>query len=351
MKKIWLIILTAIMALPLSGEKIAVLTDVLKPEQFLVAGERFYIMESTTIFIYSLKDFTLIKKFGRKGEGPGEMNKVPFISNALTAFGNKKILVDAINKIIIFSGDGIFVKEVRKKGRVANVLSVGAGFVATRLKRGEDKKSYAVVNLMDAEMNVSKELYAQLMPVQGRNLQMVTDSIHVAVHEDKIFIEESVKGFIIEVFDSKGNALYKIKKEVPPLKVTAEDKDALLQELKDDELAKLQIKRAGGWDNFKTLLDFHYPDHYPPIRDMLIKNRKIYIRTFITQNEKEKYRILDLKGKDLKTVFLPKPMLASIITRIYSRTVRFFDISNDTYYYLAENEDDEEWELHSVPIR
>lgn len=340
------------MACQLSGEKIAVLTEVLKPEQFVAAGDRCYIMEGTTIFIYSLKDFKLQKKFGRKGEGPGEMAQVPFISNALAAIGNNDILVDAINKIVIFSGDGTFLKEIRKKGPIANVLAVGNGFVATRVKPpGEDKTPYSAVTVMDAEMNISKELYAQPRPQQGRKIWLPPDTLHVAVYQDKIFIEKSDKGFIIEVFDSKGNALYKIKKEVPPLKVTAKDREALLRELRDDELAKLQIKQAGGWDEFKKLLDFYYPDHYPPIRDMLVKNGKIYVRTYITRNGKEQYRILDLKGKDLKTVFLPKPMLASMITRLLSRPVRFFDISNDTFYYLLENEDEEEWELHSVPVR
>ena len=352
MKKTCLIILIIITTFQLYGEKVAVLTDVLKPDQLVASGDRIYIMEGTAIFIYSLKDFTMIKKFGKQGEGPGEIAKVPFVSNAFAAFGNDKLLVDAINKIVIFSRDGEFVKEVRKKGQVTNVLAVGNGFVATRIKPpGDDKKAYAAVTLMDAELNVIKELYAQPTPQQGRNLQMIPDTLYSTVYEDKIFIEESQKGFIIEVFDNKGNALYKIRKEVPPLKVTAKGKEIALQELQEDPLAQFQIKRAGGWDEFKKLLDFNYPDLYPPIRDMLVKNGKIYVRTHETQNGKEKYRIFDLKGKELKTVFLPKPMLAPLITRIISRPVRFFDISNDRFYYLVENEDEEEWELHSVPVR
>jgi hypothetical protein len=151
------------------------------------------------------------------------------------------------------------------------------------------------------------------------------------------------------VFDSKGNALYKIQKEIPPLKVREKDKEVLLQEFKDDRTVQFQMRNAGGWEEYKKLLVFHYPDTYPPIRDMLVRNGKIYIRTYITQNDKEKYHIFDLKGKELKTVFLPKPMLASLITRIVSRVVRFFDIYKDTFYYLVENEDEEEWELHSEP--
>lgn len=351
MKKIWLIILVVITVFHLNGKQLTVLTEVLQPDQFMVAGDRFYIMEGVSIFIYSLKDLKLIKKFGKKGEGPGEILHTPFISNAFTALADNKILVDGINKIIIFSGDGTMIKEIRKKGRVANVIPVGDGFVTTRIKTtDEDKKVYIGAVLVDAEMNVTKDLYAQPMPQQGNNIQMIPDTLHVTVYEDKIFIEESANDFIIEVFDNKGNSLYKIQKEIPPLKVTEKDKEALLQEFKDDRLVQFQMKNAGGWEEFKKLLVFHYPDTYPPIRDMLVRNGKIYIRTYITQNDKEKYHIFDLKGKELKTVFLPKPMLASLITRLVSRIVRFFDIYKDTFYYLVENEDEEEWELHFEPI-
>ncbi|NIM10773.1 MAG: hypothetical protein GTO45_02195 [Candidatus Aminicenantes bacterium] len=349
MKKILLIVLAAITVYHLSGEQIGTLTEVLNPEQLVVAGDRCYIMEGPTIFIYLLKDFRLIKKFGKKGEGPGEIAQIPFITNGLTAFDNK-ILVDGTNKIIIFTRDGTMEKEIRKKGRLSNVLPVGDGFVATTLKAGEDKKAYVTITLIDAQMNASKELYKQLLPQQGRNIRMLPDTVNVAVYENKIYVEESAKGFIIEVFDSKGNALYKIQKKGIPLKVTEKDKEVLLQEFKNDKLVQFQMKQAGGWDEYKRLLDFHYPDNFPPIRDILVIDGKIYVRTYITQKGKEKYHILDLKGKDLKTVFLPKPILASLITRILSRTVRFFHIANEKYYYLVENEEEEEWELHGVPV-
>lgn len=352
MKKIVLIILVVIMVYQLNGEQVYTLTEVLNPDQLAVSGDRFYILQGTTVFIYSLKKMTLIKQFGQKGEGPGEMQVITFISNALTAFDDK-LLVDAINKAIIFSNDGTLVKEIRKKGQVANVVPVGDGFVVTRLKFVEEKKKQcAVITLVDAEMNVSKELYSQPVGQQGKDVQVVPDVANMAVYEDKIFVERSTEGFVIQVFDKKGNALYDIRKDIPPLKVTEKKKEALLKEFIDDRLVQFQLKQRGEtWDEFKKNLNLHYPDTLPHIRDMLVKDGKIYIRTYMTRDGKEKYHILDLKGKELKSVFLPKPMLASLITRIVNRPVRFFDIANDHFYYLVENEDEEEWELHVEPIR
>jgi hypothetical protein len=48
------------------------LPDLLDPAAIHVDGNRMYITEHATIYIYSTKDYHLIKKFGRRGEGPKE---------------------------------------------------------------------------------------------------------------------------------------------------------------------------------------------------------------------------------------------------------------------------------------
>jgi hypothetical protein len=54
------------------AEKVASFTEFTNPYESQVDVDRFYISEDTSIYIYSLKDYKLIKKFGKKGEGPGE---------------------------------------------------------------------------------------------------------------------------------------------------------------------------------------------------------------------------------------------------------------------------------------
>ncbi len=354
MKKIMIITLVVMAVLTsfLIGEQTYTLTEVLKPDQLVVSGDRCFILQGATVFIYDLKEMTFIKKFGKKGEGPGEILSVPFISNGITAFDNK-ILIDAINKAVIFNNDGTFVKEFKKKGRVANVLPVGDGYVVTRLKPpSEDrKKVFAAVTLVDAEINVSKELHLHPMARQGRDVQMLSDVVYMGVYENKIFVEKSTEGFVIDVYDSKGNALYTIRKDIPPLKVTAKDKEIILQEFLNDRVVQFQMKQLGEtWEQFKKRINIRYPDTFSPIRDILVRDGKIYVRTYITKDGKEKYHILDLKGNELKTVFLPKPILAALVMRLVNRPVRFYDIAGDYFYYLVENEDEEEWEIHVEKI-
>ncbi|MCP4151121.1 MAG: hypothetical protein GY757_25480 [bacterium] len=280
------------------------------------------------------------------------MLKAPFLTNGMSSTG-EKLLVDAINKILLFSADGGFLEEIRKKNQQSNVLQLGNGFVASSIVPPDstEKKMYGSINLTDNKLSSKKILYKQIFGQQGKDFQMVPDSLIVAVYDNKIFIEKSSEGFIIDVLDSTGKQLYRITKKVTPLKFTDKDKEQILEQFKTDKLVSFQIKGAGGWDKYKKLLNFHYPQNFPPILDILVRNGKIYVRTFVTKNGKDQYHIFDLKGKELKTVYLPKAIPVPLLTQLFNRVVRLFDISNDTFYYMVENEDEEEWELHKVPIK
>ncbi len=50
-----------------AGEK-AVLPELLRPNGLTIDGEKMYISDGPTVFVYSLKDFKLQKKFGSEGE-------------------------------------------------------------------------------------------------------------------------------------------------------------------------------------------------------------------------------------------------------------------------------------------
>ncbi len=56
----------------LMAKKVVTLSGILAPSDIKIDEERIYITQHEEIYIYSLKDYRLIKKFGRKGEGPGE---------------------------------------------------------------------------------------------------------------------------------------------------------------------------------------------------------------------------------------------------------------------------------------
>ena len=62
------------------------------------------------------------------------------------------------------------------------------------------------------------------------------------------------------------------------------------------------------------------------------------------KNGKTECRILDLKGNDIKTVYVPYPELHGM------DYMPEYDILNKTFYILIENEDEEVWELHTKQL-
>jgi len=354
-KVVLILILVLILIFSLvHGEKIGVLSGVLKPESIEVSRERLYVVEGAAFYTYSLKGLELIGKFGKKGEGPGELKVVPMFSNCIKVL-HDKLFAEGMGKVIFFSKDGELLKEIRKKGgfRTYKVMPIGKNFASIQMlsPTEKDKKFYLGLFLLDAEMNVITKLYKQEFPEKEKDIDMVTDSLHYAVYKDKIYVEESDKGFVIEVFDSSGDKLYKIKKNVDVRKITGKDKEAIFRNFKEDNFIQLMAKSKGGWENFKKTTKLIYPDTFPAIQDITVTDDKIYVSTYETKDNKVQFVIMDLKGNILSTPYMPKPAESSFVGKTMGRDNRFYGIANDKFYYLIENEDDEEWELHAVEFQ
>ena len=86
MRKVILIILLFFVVLLLRGENTAEITEISKPDFMVAHNGKLVVMEKPHIYIYSLKDFKLIKKFGRQGEGPGEFKIEQFGAPMSTLF-------------------------------------------------------------------------------------------------------------------------------------------------------------------------------------------------------------------------------------------------------------------------
>ena len=147
MKKIIIVIICVMCAVSLvQGKKTGVLEEVMKPQYIDVSDDRLYVVEGAAVLVYSLADLKLIDKFGRAGEGPGELKPAPFPANSIAAFPDK-LLLDGIGKIIFFSKDGKLIKEKRKKGNMTfTTREIGKNFAAVHAFASEkDKKYYQIL--------------------------------------------------------------------------------------------------------------------------------------------------------------------------------------------------------------
>jgi hypothetical protein len=324
------------------------LTEVLKPDNISIFEKDLFVAEGSTFYIYSVDDLQLKKKFGRKGEGPGEILSIPNFPTRIHGF-TKHILVEGLNKILFFTREGEFIREFRKPVGTAQMLPLGDHFVAKRIIPSEDNRTImSAVYLYDSNMKQIKSLYEQKFVQQGTppnlKLSMVGDFINFRIHDDKLFIEESPKGFLIEVFDENGKRLYEIKNKLDPVAVTAMHRDQMIADLKEDPWVKPQIKALGGWEEMKKIIKLEFQNFFPAIQNLDISDGKLLIQTYREKQGKEEYIVMDLSGKIERKVFVPRKVKVLLMPRIMG--VKLYAIHDKKLFFVRENEEDETWELH-----
>ena len=102
----------------------------------------------------------------------------------------------------------------------------------------------------------------------------------------------------------------------------------------------LKLRARQEFERVKKQLRF--PDYFTIIRDYLIKDDKIYIISFVKNENKSEVHVFDLNGKYQKTFFQ---------ANIEQNAFNFYpmDIKNGKLYQLYENEDT--WTLSITDLK
>ncbi len=331
--------------LPAGAKEHGTLPEIMKPEMIRVSGNELFVVQGAQVFNYSLKNLKLLRTIGRKGEGPGELPVSSFWHNTVTVYPDS-LFIDGFNKVLYFNRAGKLIKEVKKKGNIFQTYRLGKHFLVLDQVHTEGNTQYQVLNLYGVNFRKIKELCRQPSGIQPRRkmTDLVPDSLHFQVYRDRLYVERSPQGFLIEVYDETGKKLYDIRQKTEPLPLTAEDKARALQRFKDDAPVKEM-----GFENFKrNVSDIRYPKHFPAIRSIDVSKDKIYVRTFKRKKGKEECVVMDLTGKTPARTYLTRLENAAFLP--YFLGIRYYTIHDGTFYYLKENEEEETWELFSEAI-
>jgi len=302
-------------------ERLATLPEIMKPGSISVDNNQLYVGERSSIYLYSTKDFKLVKQFGRQGEGPGEFRSFP----AIKVFPDY-LLINTFGKLIYFSRNGELLKEKKTTGRFTFlVYPKGENFVGMEMKFDrESQKSSAAITLFDKDFKTIKVVAESEIRRRGGSgtieMQMIRDYLGHDVYGENIYVGDTKKGFFFEVFNSKGNKLYQIEKEYEKLEVTDEYKNNYIE----------NMKKSTFYKQVKDRVKFTCMKYFPAFKNFSINNGKIYVLTYKIKDKKQEVIIIDLKGNILKKTFLPDDVI--------------YSIDNDRFYYLKENEE-EEWEF------
>lgn len=312
------------------AEKLAALSEIMKPTAMSLDDDQIYITENITIYIYSLKDFKLKKKFGKPGEGPEEFKNFVSVKPL-----KEHLLINSMGKVSYFKKDGTFIKELKVgAGMFSRVFfPLEQGFIGRGMTM-EDKVIYVTINFFDADLNKGKELYRMKSPQQqGGKIELLTQIFSYRTHENKIYVAGK-KGFIIDVLDHTGKPLFSIRQKYEPRQFTAADEKIFRKSL------KVQLKEQ--YEAAKDRIVF--PGCFPEIQNFFIADNLIYVSTWKIGNDKVEFFIFDLEGKLVKKLFIP--ILFQTPLRPYP-----VGIKNGKLYQLIEKEDEEVWELHVNEIK
>jgi len=324
------------------------LPDLFNPDSITVDDRQIYITAFPTIYIYSLQDFKLKKKFGRQGEGPQEFNRF-----ALPSILEDYLVVSDRNKVLYYTKDGNYLKEIKARSIMHwGVKPLGNRFVG-KSKFQEDNIEFDTANIYDENLEKIKTIFKTRFFYQDAASGKKYDAIEVRglqfqVFADKVFFKRG-KDFIIDVFDSSGKMLYTIQHEYEKIKISEADKERYHDYFKTTRPWKRM------YDNL-IKKEIYFPDFFPGIQLFIVADGKIYVLTYKKEKGKSEFVILDLKGKLLKKVFLPFNQsdewfhysLAKAVSQASPHPT--FTIKNGKLYQLIENEEKETWELHITGI-
>lgn len=320
-----------------SGEKVAAFTDFVNPDMYRLHDGKFYVSEDAVIFIYSMKDFKLLKKFGREGEGPKEFYINRARANDMVDFElvNDKLIVNSWGKISYWSKLGEYISERRIPKNVGSWFEfLDNRIVGRKFTRGKNNMTYHHVVLYDNDFNPLKTIYSHIHGAQWRHRlkfnPLAIEQAFIQTCNNTAFAIDGARGQII-VYDHEGNKKFSAKNPDEPVKFT--------EQMKKDRIDSYKTSKfwSGMYAARKHLFD--WPDYLNPIRWFYLdpaKNR-LYMQAYDQKDNTRKYFVFDFNGKFIKRTWLP-----------WEGMLRFND---GKIWQLKENEDTEEWELHVSQIK
>lgn len=316
------------------AEKVAVLPELMKPKIMAVDDTQLYVTQEAAVFIYSLKDYQLVKKFGKAGEGPQEFHvlpQVPLIIDVRT----DRIIVNSFGKISYFTKQGEFIKEVKTKSIAVFLQPLGDNFLGMS-EAAQDGVRYKTINLYDSELNKLKEIYRDKHNFQrpGSGIKILTKAFTFQVYEDKILLPGKDDA-TIDVFDKEMKKLLSIHLDQEKIKVDQQFKDTVIKRLKTDPITR---------NYFEALKPITFLDYFPTIRAFFVDDGTIYVLTWKIENKANEFFTYDMNGKFKKRLLIHIQYETEL--QPYPIT-----INKGKLYQIVENEEEEVWEFHMSKIK
>jgi len=193
--------------------------------------------EDENIFILSAKDAAVfvydrsgmfMRKFGRRGQGPGEL----LTPAAISIRADRVMISDLARKISFFNLDGSFTHSFSIGQYSLPGTSLDSSGNIYGLEAGMTGDIPAVKLLkFDQEMKLKGELARYLIPEPQKGLDpfMVLPSFQIGPEDTVIFSHP--EDYMFEYYDADGKLIRRVKKAFKPVRITDEEKNEMKQKL------------------------------------------------------------------------------------------------------------------------
>ncbi len=342
--KIILTVLTIIFcSAAMFPEKVAILPELGKPHAMESDGENIYIVDEATVHIYSVKDFKHIGSFGNRGDGPMEL--VPGRSTPIQLLLlNDKIVLSSKEKMVIYTKVGKPIYEKVFHGQYSEITPFNKNYAAV-IHDVDDKDPLIHIHkvlLIAPDFKSKKTLISFESPPLGNRHGLgfgLPLFPYLSVTDNNLYVFSLLHDKEFFIFNAEGKQIKTLKVDLPKIKVTEPIKNDVV-----DYLLKSRLFKNYGLKEENLKETVFLPDYLPSVRLFKIKDGIIYIQTFEKKGETYRFVLMDLKGKILKSLFLPVDTYDLVQTGVHST----FCFVKNAYYYLVDNIDSENWELHKV---
>jgi hypothetical protein len=314
-----------------AADTVVPLPDVLRPQWIDVDDNNLYVTEGINVYIYSLKDFKLKKKFGKKGEGPQEFLEIP--GEPLIPYARTKdLMIFSVGKVSFFSKEGVYKREMKTGGPKLRILPFGDGYVGLGFVNYKGLL-HRTIHLYDSKLTKTKELARMELEVQKTGpIKILDNSFFYDVYDNMVFVAGK-KEFVIDVFDGEGKPLHSITHDFKNPEFTKVHKQQFLHYYSINPRTKNEFQML------KHRLEF--PGHFPAVAFMWATGGKLYVMTWKEKtvgSREYAFLVFDVKGKFLKEVYRPVGFEGLSPDNI--------TIYNGKLYQLIENTDEDQYELH-----
>ena len=322
----------------LQAEKVAELAEVARPQAIDWGNGNIYILEGTTMYIYDDATYAYKGKFGKEGEGPGEIRAQPFGGPILMLPLEGKVVVSSMGKFSTYSPDGTFLNE-RKISVFDTFYPFGDGYICMTVHTTEDQKQVLAIHLADKNLKRGETplIISKVEVGQNASFLFPFTAFFPIPYRDKLYIAPDPEAFAIDIHDKNGKKIKTLKLDYTPIRIAPEYR----------EKTENWFQKDARWKNIYPFFKdrIHYRKYYPPVHALIAGSDRLYVSTH-RFNEKgwRECIILTLEGKEIKRVFLPIPETYGMD---FSAPFNFHD---RCFYTFVENPDEEVWELHKISL-